>query len=53
MIQDFQERMDVQIKKLQGMFKRQLEHLNSKKTKMNNMTSEVKNTLRRNQQQGN
>ena len=37
--------MRTQIEKLEEMFNKELEHLKNKQTKMNNVISEMKNTL--------
>ena len=37
--------MKMQIEKLEEMFNKELEHLKNKQTKMNNVISEMKNTL--------
>ena len=45
MIQNFGNRMEVQIKKTQEMFYKDLEELKNKQTEMNSTITEMKNTL--------
>ena len=47
MIQDLGKRMEAKIKKMQGMFNKDLEELKNKKTEMNNTITEMKTTLER------
>ena len=45
LIQDFRERMEVRIKKIQEKFNKDLEEPKNKQTEMNNKITEMKNTL--------
>ena len=47
MIQTLGNRMEAQIEKIQEMFNKDLEELKDKQTVMNNMITEMKNTLER------
>ena len=49
MMQNFRNRMEAQIEKIQGMFNKDLEELKSKQTVMNNTITEIKKYSRRNQ----
>ena len=44
MIQDFENRMEAEIKNMQEMFNKDLEELKNKQTEMNNTITEMKNT---------
>ena len=45
LIQDLGKRMEAQTEKIQEMFNKELEDLKKKQTQMNNMITEMKNTL--------